>query len=201
MASRRSRQQPEDKGPGGAWIAAGAVVVAAVLAGLFALINPIVQDWYKDSPQAKTQAQAPAKAPTEAEEQADAAKKAAALPPKKKTKAGLCTEDPQTKQAYKFDLPAFDPKPHVDMNKRFGGDYVNPGHAFTVKTTAPGLVYKAVCRHDGTSEDITYCDKDSDAHGGDTKVAEITGWINGSGGPTYMTVFYEMPCEVPDGNN
>lgn len=62
-------------------------------------------------------------------------------------------------------------------------------------------MYKAVCRHDGTSEDITYCDKDSDAHGGDTKVAEITGWINGSVGPAYMTVFYEMPCEVPDGNN
>jgi hypothetical protein len=192
MASGRSRQQPEENGPSGAWIAAGAVVLAAVLAGLFALINPIVQDWYKERAQAKAQAQA------QADPQAEAAKKAAALPPKKKMKQGLCTENPQTKETYKFDLPAFDPKPHVDMNKPLGGDGVNPGHAFTVKATAPGLVYKAVCRHDGTSEEITYCAKDSAAQGGDTKVAEITGWINGSGGPTYMTVFYQMPCEVPD---
>jgi hypothetical protein len=27
--------------------------------------------------------------------------------------------------------------------------------------------------------------------GGDTKIAEIQGWINGEGGPTYMTVFYQ----------
>jgi hypothetical protein len=80
------------------------------------------------------------------------------------------------------------------LNKPLGGDGVNPGHAFNVKTTAPGLVYKVVCRHDGTHEKITYCDKDSAAQGGDTKVAEITGWINRSGGPTYMTVF--IRCRV-----
>jgi hypothetical protein len=192
MASGRSRQQPEDKGPGGAWIAAGAVVLAAVLAGLFALINPIVQDWYKERAQTKARAQA------QAEAQADAARKAAELPPKKKMKQALCTINPQTNETYKFDVPAFDPKPHVDMNRPLGGDGVNPGHAFTVKVTAPGLVYRAVCRHDGTHEEITYCDKDSAAQGGDTKVAEITGWINGAGGPTYMTVFYQMPCEIPD---
>jgi hypothetical protein len=188
MTSGRSRQPSEGKGPGGAWIAAGAVVLAAVLAGLFALINPIVQDWYKERAPAKAQAEA----------QAEAAKKAAALPPKKKMKPGLCTVNPQTGETYKFDIPAFDPKPHVDMNRPLGGDGVNPGHAFTVKVTAPGLVYKAACRHDGTHEEITYCDKDSAALGGDTKVAEITGWINGAGGPTYMTIFYQMPCEVPD---
>jgi type II secretory pathway pseudopilin PulG len=182
------------QGDWGAWIAAGAVVLAAVLAGLFTLISPIVQDWHKERAQAKAQAQAQA----QAEAQAEAAKKAAAQPPKKKMKQSLCTEDPQTKQPYKFDIPAFDPKPHVDMNKPLGGDGVNPGHAFTVKVTAPGLVYKAVCRHDGTHEEITYCDKDSAARGGDTKVAEVTGWINGAGGPTYMTVFYQMPSEVRD---
>ena len=192
MASGRSRRQLEDKGPGAAWIAAAAVVLAAVLAGLFALINPIVQDWYKERAQVKAQAQARADA------QAEAAKKAAELPPKKKMKQSLCTVNPQTNQPYKFDLPPFDPKPHVDMNRPLGGDGVNPGHAFTVKVTAPGLVYRAVCRHDGTSEEITYCDKDSAAQGGDTKVAEITGWINGAGGPTYMTVFYQMACEIPD---
>src|SRR5712691_4740116 len=94
----------------------------------------------------------------------------------------LCTENPLTKETYKFDIPAFYPKAYVDMSKPFGGDAVNPGHLFTLKTTAPGLVYNAVCRHDGTHEELVYCGKDRAALGGDTKVAEISGWINGEVG-------------------
>ena len=190
MASKRLKQQPEVKSAGASWIAAGALVLGAILAGLFALINPIVQDWYKGRAQAKAQAQS--------EAQSEAAKKAAALLPKKKPKMGLCAENPHTKETYKFDIPAFYPKAYVDMSKAFGGDAANPGHLFTLKTTAPGLVYNAICRHLGTSEELVYCGKDRAALGGDTKVAEISGWINGEGGPTYMTVFYQMPCEVPD---
>jgi hypothetical protein len=138
----------------------------------------------------------PARARVQAQE--DAKKKAAELVAKKKTKQGFCKENPQTKDTYKYDVPPFYPKQYVDMGKTFWGDSVNPGHLFTVKSTAPGLVYNVVCRHDSTHEEITYCGKDQDALGGDTKVAEIQGWINGEGGPTYMAVFYQMPCEVPD---
>ena len=67
------------------------------------------------------------------------------------------------------------------MGKPFGGDAVNPGHLLTVKATAPGLVYKAACRHDGSHEEIAYCGKDRGALGRDTKVAEISGWANGEG--------------------
>jgi hypothetical protein len=193
MASGRLKQQPEEKGPTAAWIAAGALVLGAVISGIFVLISPIAQDYYKERVRTKTQG--------EIQAQSEAATKAAALTPKKKPKMGFCTENALTKETYKFDIPVFYPKAYVDMSKPFGGDAANPGHLFTLKTTAPGLVYKAVCKHDGTSEEIVYCGKDRAALGGDTKVAEISGWINGEGGPTYMTVFYQMPCEVPDGGN
>ena len=118
-------------------------------------------------------------------------------PTPKRTKAGFCN-DPRTNQPYQYDIAAFYPQSHVDMSKVFGGDAANPGHLWNVTSEAPGVVLKASCGHGGTHEEITYCGPLRTAQGQFTKTAEIEGWLNGSGGPTTMTVFYQMPCEITD---
>jgi hypothetical protein len=160
----------------GAWIGAGATVLVALIGFFNPAVQEIVKGWIHPTPRIVEE------------------------PPKKtrRFRQGLCKENPETKETYQFDINAFYPKGYTDLSKTFGGDAANPGHVFTYKTAAPGLVYKAVCRWEGNSEGLIYCGKDSDAKGADTKVAEIRGWINGEGGPTYMTVFYQMPRPVPD---
>lgn len=177
MASGTKRQKDE-KGIGVARIAAGGTVLAAVITGVFLLANTMLN---------KGGGTPPTPSPTPLP-----------LPTPKKMKRGLCKENPQTKDVYKFDISPFDPRPITDLSKPLGGDSVNPGHEFKVKTKAPGFVYDGKCWFDGTHEGIVVCGKDEDAGGSDTDIAEIRGWINGAGGITHMTVFYLMPCEVPD---
>jgi hypothetical protein len=111
--------------------------------------------------------------------------------------------DPRTGQPYTFDIPSFLPKYFTHLDEPFYGDAVNPGHKFYLPKPieAPGFVLGSGathCRYDGTHEGITYCGPLRAAKGQPTRFAEIEGWINGEGGATYMTVAYQMPCEVPD---
>lgn len=158
-----------------ALISAAAVIVG----GLITMVSPPVQDamksWFAPKP-------APPK-PT----------------PPRKTKDSLCN-DPRTGQPYKFDIPNFYPEQYTHLNEPYGGDAANPGHKFYLPkpVEAPGIVLSASCRHEGTHEEITYCGPLRSALGQPTKFAEIEGWINGQGGPTYMTVYYQMPCQVLD---
>lgn len=153
-----------------ALIGAGGLVVG----GLITMVSPPVQQWLVRVFAAKPLPPAP-----------------------RKLKASLCN-DPRTNQPYQYDIDSFYPQSHVDMNQPFGGDAANPGHKWNVKSEAPGIVLRASCAHAGASEEITYCGPLRSALGQPTKTAEIEGWLNGGGGPTTMTVFYQMPCEVPD---
>ncbi len=154
---------------------------ALVIGGIITMVSPPVQEWLKARLATRTTVQTPVQ------------------PPMKKS---YCN-DPRTGQPYTFDIPSFYPKSFVHLNEPFGGDSANPGHKFYLPKPieAPGFVLGGGvthCKHDGASEEITYCGPLRDAKGQPTKFAEIEGWINGEGGPTYMTVAYQMPCEVPD---
>ena len=161
-------------------------VGGSIIIALIAIITPAGQDWLKSHLN-------PAPAPH-------------VDPPKvKRTKHGLCN-DPRTNQPYSFDIPSFYPKQYTHLDQPFGGDAANPGHKFYLPNPveAPGFVLAPPgthCRHDGTHEEITYCGPLRSALGQPTKFAEIEGWINGEGGPTYMTVAYQMPCEIPNESN
>jgi hypothetical protein len=158
---------------------------ALIIGGIITMVSPAVQVWLKGVFTAKAQLE-PAAGSTP-------------VPTPQKMKKAYCN-DPRTGQPYTFDVPAFDPVSYTHMNEPFGGDSVNRGHKFYLPqpVETPGFVLSAHCRHDGTSEEITYCGPLRSAQGQPTKVAEIEGWINGQGGPTYMTIVYQMPCEVPD---
>jgi hypothetical protein len=114
--------------------------------------------------------------------------------PRKKTKPGYCQEDPVTKIKYTQSF-TFNPYDHmVQPLVTLGGDGVNPGHKWEYKPEAPGPVYHADCSHGGTHEEILQCGAESS----NSKNAMVMGWINGAGGPTTITVYYEVPCDVLD---
>jgi len=120
-----------------------------------------------------------------------------ATPPIVRTKHGLCN-DPRTGRPYTYDVQPFNPKFYVNPNAPLGGDSVNPGHAFTYTSVAPGPVFSAQCSHDSTSQEIKFCGPDWNAKGQPTKLAVMYGWVNGDSGPDRMTVLYQMPCLVRD---
>jgi hypothetical protein len=160
---------------------------ALIIVGIITMVSPAMQDRLKGL------------FPTRAQVQPAPVVTSASKPTPPKMKQSYCN-DSRTGQPYAFDVATFDPVHYTHLNEPFGGDSVNPGHKFYLPhpAEAPGFVLSARCRHDGSSEEITYCGALRSAQGQPTKFAEIEGWINGQGGPTYMTVLYQMPCEVPD---
>jgi hypothetical protein len=85
----------------------------------------------------------------------------------------------------------FDFWPHEHLNgKTEGGDPVNPGAGWYIEWQAPGPVYNATFRHDGSHMEAFECGQ---VLGRET-VAFCHGWKNGGNFMGHMFVQWKQPC-------